>query len=185
MLRYQPRFVDDVFSSTCKSTIGVDFKATSVEMDGKQVQLQVWDTAGQERFRALTTSYYRGAHGVILVYDVNEQSSFDHLKSWIKDVDLYSGEEVTKLLIGNKDDDKARKVVDPEQAREFAADHSMLFMEASAMRATNVSAAFRLLVAEVMHQADTLASQPPAFEHKLRVNMERSRRASGGCGACL
>lgn len=179
------RFVDDTFSSTNKSTIGVDFKATTVEMDGKAVQLQVWDTAGQERFRALTTSYYRGAHGVIVVYDVTDQASFDHLASWIKDVDLYSGEEVTKLLIGNKDDVKDSKVVDPEQAREFAADHSMLFMEASAMRATNVSAAFRLLVAEVMHQADTLASQPPAFEHKLRVNMERSRRAGGGCGACL
>ena len=128
-------------------------------MDGKAVQLQVWDTAGQERFRALTTSYYRGAHGVILVYDTTDQASFDHLASWIKDVDLYSGEEVTKLLIGNKDDVKGAKVVDPEQAREFAAEHNMLFMEASAMRATNVSAAFRLLVAEVMHQADTLASQ--------------------------
>ena len=128
-------------------------------MDGKAVQLQVWDTAGQERFRALTTSYYRGAHGVILVYDTTDRASFDHLASWIKDVDLYSGEEVTKLLIGNKDDVKGAKVVDPEQAREFAAEHNMLFMEASAMRATNVSAAFRLLVAEVMHQADTLASQ--------------------------
>mmetsp|Transcript_8767 Transcript_8767/g.23148 ORF Transcript_8767/g.23148 Transcript_8767/m.23148 type:complete len:618 (-) Transcript_8767:71-1924(-) len=175
------RFVDDVFSSTCKSTIGVDFKATTIEMDGKAVQLQVWDTAGQERFRALTTSYYRGAHGVILVYDVTEQASFDHLASWIKDVDLYSGEEVTKLLIGNKDDNHKQKVVDPELAREFAKDHSMLFMEASAMRSLNVTAAFKLLVAEVMHQADTLASQPPAFEHKLKVNQERSRRASGGC----
>lgn len=178
------RFVDDVFSSTCKSTIGVDFKATSIDMDGKSVQLQVWDTAGQERFRALTTSYYRGAHGVILVYDVTDPASFDHLTSWIKDVDLYSGEEVVKLLIGNKDDND-RKVVDPEAAREFAREHQMLFMEASAMRATNVSAAFKLLVAEVMHQADTIASQPPAFEHKLKVNAERARRAQTGCaGMC-
>jgi len=175
------RFVDDVFSSTCKSTIGVDFKATTIEMDGKAVQLQVWDTAGQERFRALTTSYYRGAHGVILVYDVTEQSSFDHLMSWINDGDLYSGEEVTKLLIGNKDDDQARKVIDPDAAREFAKDHQMLFMEASALNRLNVHAAFKLLVAEVMHQADTLASQPPAFEHKLKVNQERARRASTGC----
>ena len=163
---------------------GVDFKATSIEMDGQQVQLQVWDTAGQERFRALTTSYYRGAHGVILVYDVTEKASFDHLQSWIKDVDLYSGEEVTKLLIGNKDDSPPEmKAVDPEDARNFAKDHNMLFMEASAMRATNVSAAFRLLVAEVMHQADTVASQPSAFEHKLKVNAERQRRAQSGC-AC-
>jgi Ras-related protein Rab-1A len=180
------RFVDDVFSSTCKSTIGVDFKATSIEMDGKAVQLQVWDTAGQERFRALTTSYYRGAHGVILVYDVTEQASFDHLASWIKDVDLYSGEEVVKLLIGNKDDGDGPgtrpKVVDPDVAREFAKDHEMLFLEASALRATNVNAAFKLLVAEVMHQADTVASQPPAFEHKLKVNAERARRAQSGCG---
>jgi len=182
------RFVDDVFSTTCKSTIGVDFKATSIEMDGKDVQLQVWDTAGQERFRALTTSYYRGAHGVILVYDVTEPASFEHLASWIKDVDLYSGEEVVKLLIGNKDDIPDKKVVDPAVAREFAKDHNMLFMEASAMRALNVNAAFKLLVAEVMHQADTIASQPPAFEHKLKVNAERARRAqsslcAGGCGS--
>ena len=185
MLLAMKWFVDDVFSSTSKSTIGVDFKATSVMMDGRQVALQVWDTAGQERFRALTTSYYRGAHGVIVVYDVTEQASFDHLEQWMKDVDLYSGEEVTKLLIGNKDDMPAKKVVDPEQAREFAKEHQMLFMEASAMKATNVSAAFRLLVAEVMHAADTVASQPPAFEHKLKVNMERSRRAQGGCGGCF
>jgi len=181
------RFVDDTFSSTCKSTIGVDFKATSIEMDGASVQLQVWDTAGQERFRALTTSYYRGAHGVIVVYDVTDQASFDHLSSWMKDVDLYSGEEVTKLLIGNKDDVPEGKVVDTNEAREFAKEHNMLFMEASAMRATNVSAAFRLLVAEVMHVADTMASQPPAFEHKLKVNLERSRRAkaAAGCGGCV
>ena len=178
------RFVDDVFSSTCKSTIGVDFKATSVEMDGKQVQLQVWDTAGQERFRALTTSYYRGAHGVILVYDVNEQASFDHLQSWIKDVDHYSGEEVVKLLIGNKDDQPDRKCIDPSVAREFAKDHEMLFMETSAMRAINVAAAFKLLVAEAMHQADTVASQPSAFEHKLKVNAERQRRAIASSCPC-
>ena len=109
----------------------------------------------------------------------NPQASFDHLSSWIKDVDLYSGEEVTKLLIGNKDDVRDAKCVDADVAREFARDHNMLFMEASAMRATNVAAAFRLIVAEVMHQADTLASQPSAFEHKLKVNLERSRRAAG------
>ena len=75
-------------------------------------------------------------------------------------------------------------MVDTNVAREFAKDHNMLFMEASAMRALNVNAAFKLLVAEVMHQADTIASQPPAFEHKLKVNAERSRRAQTGCAGC-
>ena len=178
------RFTDDSFEEHLASTIGVDFKAHSIEMDGKPVQLQVWDTAGQERFRALTTSYYRGAHGVILVYDVTEQSSYDHLSSWIKDVDLYSGEEVVKLLIGNKDDRPDAKCVSTDIARDFAKDHNMLFMEASAMSGVCVNAAFKLLVAEVMHQADTIASQPPAFEHKLKVNAERSRRAQAGCNGC-
>ena len=119
-----------------------------------------------------------------MVYDVTAQSSFDHLQTWIKDVELYSGEEAMKMLIGNKDDNDL-KCVDTEAAREFAKEHQMLFMEASAMRATNVSAAFRLLVTEIMHQADTLASQPPAFEHKLKVNAERTRRAQTGCqGMC-
>ena len=90
---------------------------------------------------------------------------------------------MVKLLIGNKDDMPDRKCVDAEAAREFAKDHEMLYMEASAMRATNVNAAFKLLVAEVMHQADTIASQPPAFEHKLKVNAERARRAHSGCAA--
>ena len=103
----------------------------------------------------------------------------------LKDVNLYSGEEVVRLLIGNKDDNEDLKVVDTETAREFAKDNCMLFLEASALTKNNVSAAFRLLVAEVMHQADTLASQPSAFEHKLKVNAERSRRAQSGCqGVC-
>ena len=90
--------------------------------------------------------------------------------------------QVVKLLIGNKDDQPDRKCVNTDIAREFAKDHNMLFMEASAMSGVHVNAAFKLLVAEVMHQADTIASQPPAFEHKLKVNAERSRRASQNCG---
>lgn len=89
---------------------------------------------------------------------------------------------MVKLLIGNKDDQPDRKCVNTDIAREFAKDHNMLFMEASAMSGVHVNAAFKLLVAEVMHQADTIASQPPAFEHKLKVNAERSRRASQNCG---
>ena len=94
------------------------------------------------------------------------------------------GEEVVKLLIGNKDDQPDRKCVDPSVAREFAKDHEMLFMETSAMRAINVTAAFKLLVAEAMHQADTVASQPSAFEHKLKVNAERQRRAIASSCPC-
>lgn len=163
------RFVEDTFSEHNKSTIGVDFKTMTLEMDSRPVNLQLWDTAGQERFRSLTAAYYRGAHGVVLVYDVTDSQTFDNLASWMKDVDNYCGEEAVKLLIGNKSDQEAMRAVSLEQARDFAQEHGLLFMEASAKTSTNVKAAFRLLVAEVMHKADTLASQPPAFQEKVRA----------------
>lgn len=105
---------------------------------------------------------------MVLVYDVTDAQSFDNLTSWMKDVDNYCGEEAVKLLIGNKSDAEEMRAVPMEQAKEFASEHNLLFMEASAKAATNVKAAFRLLVAEVMHKADTLANAPPAFQEKVR-----------------
>lgn len=107
------------------------------------------------------------AHGVVLVYDVTDAQTFENLVGWMKDVDNYCGEEAVKLLIGNKSDQEAMRAVPLEQAKEFAHEHGLLFMEASAKVATNVKAAFRLLVAEVMYKADTLANQPPAFQEKV------------------
>ena len=96
------RFTDDSFDDHIQSTIGVDFKVKHIDMQGKRVKLTIWDTAGQERFRTLTSSYYRGAHGVVLVYDVTRTDSFENLEQWLKEVQLYSpanGEAVIKLLV--------------------------------------------------------------------------------------
>ena len=82
------RFADDTYTESYISTIGVDFKIRTIELDGKTIKLQIWDTAGQERFRTLTSSYYRGCHGIILVFDVNERSSFDNLKQWLDELEL-------------------------------------------------------------------------------------------------
>ena len=101
------RFTDDTFDEHIQSTIGVDFKVKHLQVDDKKVKLTIWDTAGQERFRTLTSSYYRGAHGVVLVYDVTRMDSFENLEQWLKEVQLYSpgnGEAVIKLLVGNKCD---------------------------------------------------------------------------------
>jgi Ras-related protein Rab-18 len=83
------RFTDDSFDEHIQSTIGVDFKVKHIDMNGKRVKLTIWDTAGQERFRTLTSSYYRGAHGVVLVYDVTRTDSFENLEQWLKEVQLY------------------------------------------------------------------------------------------------
>ena len=91
------RFADDTYSESYISTIGVDFKIRTIEHDGKTIKLQIWDTAGQERFRTITSSYYRGAHGIIVVYDVTDQDSFDNVKQWLQEIERYASENVKKL----------------------------------------------------------------------------------------
>merc|ERR1711957_143676 len=98
------RFADDTYTESYISTIGVDFKIRTFELDGKTIKLQIWDTAGQERFRTITSSYYRGAHGIIVVYDVTDNESFNNVKQWLHEIDRYACENVNKLLVGNKSD---------------------------------------------------------------------------------
>lgn len=114
------RFADDTYSESYISTIGVDFKIRTIEHDGKTIKLQIWDTAGQERFRTITSSYYRGAHGIIVVYDVTDQDSFDNVKQWLQEIERYASENVKKLLVGNKSDLTQKKQVDYTTAKEYA-----------------------------------------------------------------
>jgi Ras-related protein Rab-1A len=106
------RFADDTYTESFISTIGVDFKIRTIDLEGKTVKLQIWDTAGQERFRTITSSYYRGAHGIIVVYDITDTESFANVRMWLKEVDRYGSEGVSKLLVGNKSDLSARRVVE-------------------------------------------------------------------------
>lgn len=103
------RFADDTYTESYISTIGVDFKIRTIELNGKTIKLQIWDTAGQERFRTITSSYYRGAHGIIVVYDVTDQISFNNVKQWLQEIDRYACENVNKLLVGNKCDLVSKK----------------------------------------------------------------------------
>ena len=114
------RFADDTYTESYISTIGVDFKIRTIELDGKTIKLQIWDTAGQERFRTITSSYYRGAHGIIVVYDVTDLESFNNVKQWLHEIDRYACDNVNKLLVGNKSDLSAKKVVEYAAAKEFA-----------------------------------------------------------------
>merc|ERR1711977_627351 len=103
------RYVDETYQESYISTIGVDFKIRTVEIDGKVIKLQIWDTAGQERFRTITSSYYRGAHGIIVVYDVTDGDSFRSVEKWITEIERFAGTEVTKMMVGNKADMVAAK----------------------------------------------------------------------------
>lgn len=118
------------------------------------MKLQIWDTAGQERFRTITSAYYRGADGIIMVYDVTSSESFDHVNDWLKEVNRYAAEGTVKLLVGNKSDRTADKVVSEETAKEFADDLGIAFLETSAKSAKNVEEAFLTMAGELIRQRD-------------------------------
>jgi Ras-related protein Rab-18 len=158
------RFTDDSFDEHIQSTIGVDFKVKHIDMSGKRVKLTIWDTAGQERFRTLTSSYYRGAHGVVLVYDVTRTDSFENLEQWLKEVELYSpnnGESVIKLLVGNKVDLDDKIKVERERADAWARSHGMLFLEASAKTKVGIRQVFMEVVQKILDNPDALANAVP------------------------
>jgi len=143
------RFADDIFTDSFISTIGVDFKIKTVEIDCVKVKLQIWDTAGQERFRTITSSYYRGAHGIIVVYDVTEQKSFTNITKWLKEIDTFAGPQVQKLLVGNKCDLESARTISTETGKELASKLNIPFVETSAKDSLNVENAFTIMAKDI------------------------------------
>ncbi|CAN6804664.1 unnamed protein product [Brassica oleracea] len=174
------RFADDSYLDSYISTIGVDFKIRTVEQDGKTIKLQIWDTAGQERFRTITSSYYRGAHGIIVTYDVTDQESFNNVKQWLNEIDRYASENVNKLLVGNKCDLTSQKVVSTETAKAFADELGIPFLETSAKNATNVEEAFMAMTAAIKTR---MASQPAGGSKPSTVQI-RGQPVNQQSGCC-
>ena len=143
--------MNDMFDPELSATIGVDFKVKTVVLDAKRVKLSIWDTAGQERFRTLTPSYYRGAQGVILVYDVSSKQSFEGLEVWLNELDQYATKkDLIKMLVANKIDKTSSREVSRSDGLQFARRNSMLFIEASAKTRDGVQEAFEELVHKVL-----------------------------------
>ncbi|XP_063699491.1 ras-related protein Rab-14 [Culicoides brevitarsis] len=136
------QFTEKKFMASCPHTIGVEFGTRIIEVDKQKIKLQIWDTAGQERFRAVTRSYYRGAAGCILVYDITRRSTYNHLSSWLADTKNLTNPSTVIFLIGNKADLESSREVTYEEARRFADENDLLFMECSAMSGQNVEEAF-------------------------------------------
>jgi len=163
------RFADNVFSTNYITTIGVDFKIRTLIVGGERVKLQIWDTAGQERFRTITSTYYRGTHGVIIVYDVTNGESFANVKRWLDEIEQ-NCETVNKVLVGNKNDDPSRKVVLNTDAQRFADQMSVKLFETSAKDNINVEEMF---MAITRHVLQTKQAQQRLGENNETVHLSR------------
>ncbi|CAF0877345.1 unnamed protein product [Adineta ricciae] len=152
------RFVDETFQATFIPTIGVDFKVRTIMIDNYQCKLQIWDTAGQERFRVITTTYYRDAAGVIVVYDVTNHETFSSVCRWLDEINKHCDDNIIKVLVGNKadvisvEDSPVQKVVSTEQAQQYAQEMNIPFLETSAKDNKNVDTLFHTIARLALEQ---------------------------------
>ncbi|KAF5480590.1 hypothetical protein F2P56_001326 [Juglans regia] len=176
-------FTSDTFEDM-SPTIGVDFKVKYVDVGGKKLKLAIWDTAGQERFRTLTSSYYRGAQGVIMVYDVTRRDTFTNLSEvWAKEVDLYStNQDCIKMLVGNKVDKESDRVVTKKEGISFARECGCLFIECSAKTRANVQQCFEELVLKILDTPSLLAEGSKGMKKNIfKEKLPQSDASTSSC----
>ncbi|XP_015908527.1 uncharacterized protein [Parasteatoda tepidariorum] len=181
------RFCDETYYDTYISTIGIDFKQKIVNLDGMPIKLQIWDTAGQERFRTLTTAYYRGAMGILVMYDVTNMDSFNHLSYWFRNVEENASQDVVKILVGNKCDNSNLRVVQQEQGRKIAESCDVPFFECSCKEDVNIDEIFLTVARMIREQRERRASKFDEIERmqwdKAHLTQEKPQE-SYKCSSC-
>ncbi|KAF8894794.1 GTPase [Infundibulicybe gibba] len=150
------RFAHDKFDLNSKPTIGVEFSNRFVTVDGKVIKAHIWDIAGQERYRAATSAYYRGAVGVLLVYDITRYASYVNVTRWLKEIRDLADSNIFIVLVGNKSDLKHLRAVPTDETRAFAAENNLSFIETSALDTSNVEGVFQTLLTDVYHRFSSI-----------------------------
>jgi len=163
------RFTRNEFNLETKSTIGVEFATRSIQTEGKTIKSQIWDTAGQERYRAITSAYYRGAVGALLVYDIAKYSTFKNVERWLTELRENADRNIVIMLVGNKSDLRHLREVPTEEAKGFAEKNKLSFIETSALDSTNVELAFQNILSEIYH-----VMSRPTFENAEETTPEET-----------
>ncbi|XP_021749101.1 ras-related protein RABA5d-like [Chenopodium quinoa] len=164
------RYARNEFNMHSKATIGVEFQTQSMEIEGKEVKAQIWDTAGQERFRAVTSAYYRGAVGALLVYDISRRTTFDSIGRWLDELTTHSDTTVARMLVGNKSDLDNIRSVSIEEGKNLAEEHGLFFMETSAKDSTNVRMAFEMVIKEIYNSVSRRVLNSDSYKAQLSLN---------------
>jgi len=179
------RFTEGQFDSNLAATIGVDFKVHLVDLENQvKVNLTIWDTAGQEKFSSMTSSYYRGAHGIFLVYDVTKRESFTHVAKWLAEIDMYAtNNDIVKYLIGNKIDlGEDKRAVSEAEGKQFAAKNNLLFIECSSKDDIGINTAFETLINAVLDSPSLI--EETATKKKTSIKISPTPTATTGQWYC-
>ena len=144
------KYIHNQFNQHSKSTIGVEFGTKIVNIDNKKIKAQIWDTAGQERYKSITSAYYKGAKGALIVYDITNKFSFDSVDKWVQDLNSYGDKTITLLLVGNKSDLEEKRQITKENGEEKAKSFNLGFIETSACSGDNIDQAFVIMLKEVL-----------------------------------
>ncbi|KAK4111160.1 ras-domain-containing protein [Canariomyces notabilis] len=184
------RFTRNEFNLDSKSTIGVEFATRSIQIDNKTIKAQIWDTAGQERYRAITSAYYRGAVGALLVYDISKSLSFENVTRWLKELRDHADSNIVIMLVGNKTDQRHLRAVPTEDGKNFASENGLSFIETSALEATNVDLAFQNILTAIYQIVSSKSLEEGSdvakkFEHReggnISLSEEKTQAESKGC----
>lgn len=179
------RYADDSFTSAFVSTVGIDFKVKTVFRQDKRVKLQIWDTAGQERYRTITTAYYRGAMGFILMYDITNEESFNAVHDWCTQIKTYSWDNAQVVLVGNKCDLEDERVVSTERGKQLADQLGLEFFETSAKDNINVKAVFERLVDIICDKmSESLDSDPSIMNNQQTRRLTDNQSGQGAQSSC-
>ena len=192
------RFADDKFNENFYATIGVDFRFKNITIDNKSVKLQIviiiyyyiifiqWDTAGQERFKTITSAYYRGAHGVIIVYDVSDKKTFGHIKDWIEDINKYTDSNPIKLIVGNKCDLVNEKQVTEEDKNLLKKQTGIDIIETSAKNSFKITEAMEMITKKLMER-NIQGPQSPngtVTQNEKGISLEEAKKSNDENNCC-
>ena len=178
------RFKSNTFNIESKPTIGVEFASKSVKIKDKKVKAQIWDTAGQERYRAITGTYYKGAAGAIIIYDITKKISFNNIEKWFKELKDHLDDKIVILLVGNKSDLKHLRVVKQEEGSALAQKYQMAFIETSALEGNNIDQAFEIILTNICEKLNKMQPNPgpnSEFSQKEGINLENQKSTSACC----
>lgn len=182
------RFTRNEFNLESKSTIGVEFATKSIQAEGKTIKAQIWDTAGQERYRAITSAYYRGAVGALLVYDISKHSTFENVERWLKELRDHAEANIVVMLVGNKSDLRHLRAVETDEAMAFSEQHNLAFIETSALDASGVDTAFQRILTEIYRlmskrnmEADKVGGDQPISNNRQTIALNDDTPKRNGC----